>query len=114
MGEIRFARADKEIIEMLRKMTYLTPEIGHKPPDSDFASNPTACGAKTVRLFQCGLGVLLKLRVNRSSRPLETRTVRTNSYLRRLHNSCLDMNWLPLRLIPKRNGQLPDLMRIGR
>jgi integrase len=29
-------------------------------------------------------------------------TVSTNVYLRRLHNFCLDMNWLPWPLIPKR------------
>lgn len=29
-------------------------------------------------------------------------TVSTNIYLRRLHNFCLDMNWLPWPLIPKR------------
>ena len=29
-------------------------------------------------------------------------TVSTNVYLRRLHNFCTDMNWLPWTLIPKR------------
>jgi len=29
-------------------------------------------------------------------------TVSTNIYLRRLHNYCVDMNWLPWPLIPKR------------
>ena len=29
-------------------------------------------------------------------------TVSTNVYLRRLHNFCVDMNWLPWPLIPKR------------
>lgn len=33
---------------------------------------------------------------------LRAGTVSTNVYLRRLHNFCLDMNWLPWPLIPKR------------
>jgi integrase len=33
---------------------------------------------------------------------LQLGTVSTNIYLRRLHNFCLDMNWLPWPLIPKR------------
>jgi len=33
---------------------------------------------------------------------LQSGTVSTNVYLRRLHNFCLDMNWLPWPLIPKR------------
>jgi integrase len=33
---------------------------------------------------------------------LQCGTVSTNVYLRRLHNFCLDMNWLPWPLIPKR------------
>jgi integrase len=33
---------------------------------------------------------------------LEAGTVSTNVYLRRLHNFCVDMNWLPWPLIPKR------------
>lgn len=33
---------------------------------------------------------------------LETGTVSTNVFLRRLHNFCVDMNWLPWPLIPKR------------
>ena len=35
-------------------------------------------------------------------RVLQTGTVSTNVYLRRLHNFCVDMNWLPWPLIPKR------------
>src|SRR6266550_1327704 len=35
-------------------------------------------------------------------RVLQTGTVSTNIYLRRLHNFCLDMNWLPWPIIPKR------------
>ena len=35
-------------------------------------------------------------------RVLQTGKVSTNVYLRRLHNFCLDMNWLPWPLIPKR------------
>jgi integrase len=33
---------------------------------------------------------------------LQTGTVSTNVFLRRLHNFCVDMNWLPWPLIPKR------------
>lgn len=33
---------------------------------------------------------------------LRSGTVSTNVYLRRLHNFCLDMNWLPWPIIPKR------------
>lgn len=33
---------------------------------------------------------------------LQSGTVSTNVYLRRLHNFCVDMNWLPWPLIPKR------------
>ena len=33
---------------------------------------------------------------------MQTGTVSTNVYLRRLHNFCVDMNWLPWPLIPKR------------
>ena len=33
---------------------------------------------------------------------LQSGTVSTNVFLRRLHNFCVDMNWLPWPLIPKR------------
>jgi hypothetical protein len=33
---------------------------------------------------------------------LRNGTVSTNVYLRRLHNFCVDMNWLPWPLVPKR------------
>ena len=33
---------------------------------------------------------------------LQSGTVSTNIYLRRLHNFCVDMNWLPWPLVPKR------------
>ena len=35
-------------------------------------------------------------------RALRMGTVSTNVFLRRLHNFCLDMNWLPWPVIPKR------------
>lgn len=38
---------------------------------------------------------------------LRSGTVSTNIYLRRLHNFCLDMNWLPWPVIPKR--QWPEI-----
>ena len=33
---------------------------------------------------------------------LQSGTVSTNVFLRRLHNFCVDMNWLPWSLVPKR------------
>src|SRR5271170_6182745 len=38
---------------------------------------------------------------------LQMGTVSTNVYLRRLHNFCVDMNWLPWPILPKR--QWPDV-----
>jgi integrase len=38
---------------------------------------------------------------------LQAGTVSTNVYLRRLHNFCVDMNWLPWPLVPKR--QWPEV-----
>ncbi len=38
---------------------------------------------------------------------MQTGTVSTNVFLRRLHNYCVDMNWLPWPLIPKR--QWPEV-----
>src|SRR5450432_972812 len=38
---------------------------------------------------------------------LRNGTVSTNVYMRRLHNFCVDMNWLPWPLVPKR--QWPEL-----
>lgn len=35
-------------------------------------------------------------------RALQVGTVSTNVYLRRLHNFCVDMNWLPWPIVPKR------------
>ncbi len=35
-------------------------------------------------------------------RAMQNGTVSTNVYLRRLHNFCVDMNWLPWPLVPKR------------
>jgi integrase len=35
-------------------------------------------------------------------RVLQSGTVSTNVYLRRLHNFCVDMNWLPWPILPKR------------
>src|SRR5438552_3983956 len=47
-------------------------------------------------------------------RVLQTGTVSTNVYLRRLHNFCVDMNWLPWPLIPKRHGRPCGLRTSGR
>lgn len=44
---------------------------------------------------------VLETRPEHFLRVLEKGTVSTNVYLRRLHNFCLDMNWLPWPLIPK-------------
>ncbi|MFI5337029.1 MAG: hypothetical protein ACHQ5A_09615 [Opitutales bacterium] len=42
---------------------------------------------------------------------LQAGTVSTNNFLRRLHNFCVDMNWLPWPLIPKR--QWPISFSVG-
>jgi len=49
--------------------------------------------------------VIIETRAEVLLHVLQTGTVSTNVYLRRLHNFCVDMNWLPWPLIPKR--QLP-------
>lgn len=46
--------------------------------------------------------VILETRSEHLLRVLETGTVSTNVFLRRLHNFALDMNWLPWPAIPKR------------
>ncbi|MCI0540423.1 MAG: hypothetical protein L0Z50_34910 [Verrucomicrobiales bacterium] len=46
--------------------------------------------------------VILETRSEHLLRVLETGTVSTNVFLRRLHNFALDMNWLPWPVIPKR------------
>ncbi len=46
--------------------------------------------------------VIIETRAEVLLRVLQTGTVSTNVYLRRLHNFCVDMNWLPWPLIPKR------------
>ena len=38
---------------------------------------------------------------------LRSGTVSTNVYLRRLHNFCVDMNWLPWPIVPKRQATAP-------
>ena len=45
---------------------------------------------------------LLETRSEHFLRVLETGTVATNVFLRRIHNFALDMNWLPCSLIPRR------------
>src|SRR5208282_2637467 len=45
---------------------------------------------------------------------LQTGTVSTNVFLRRLHNFCVDMNWLPWPLIPKRQWTaVPVIVHLG-
>jgi integrase len=46
--------------------------------------------------------VLIETQGEQLLKVLQTGTVSTNVYLRRLHNFCVDMNWLPWPLIPKR------------
>jgi integrase len=45
---------------------------------------------------------LLETQAEQLLRVLEKGTISTNVYLRRLHNFCLDMNWLPWPVIPKK------------
>jgi integrase len=46
--------------------------------------------------------VIIETQGEQLLRVLQGGTVSTNVYLRRLHNFCLDMSWLPWPLIPKR------------
>jgi integrase len=46
--------------------------------------------------------VIIQTQAEALLQALRNGTVSTNVYLRRLHNFCLDMNWLPWPLIPKR------------
>lgn len=46
--------------------------------------------------------VLIETKGEALLRAMQAGTVSTNVYLRRLHNFCVDMNWLPWPLIPKR------------
>jgi integrase len=45
---------------------------------------------------------LLETQAEQLLRVLEKGTVSTNVYLRRMHNFCMDMNWLPWSIIPKK------------
>src|ERR1700722_1089129 len=47
-------------------------------------------------------GIVIETQGEQLLKVLQSGTVSTNVYLRRLHNFCLDMNWLPWPLIPKR------------
>jgi integrase len=46
--------------------------------------------------------VIIETKSEALLKALQMGTVSTNVYLRRLHNFCVDMNWLPWPLIPKR------------
>jgi len=46
--------------------------------------------------------VIIETQGEQLLKALQMGTVSTNVYLRRLHNFCLDMSWLPWPLIPKR------------
>ncbi|MBI4661544.1 MAG: hypothetical protein HY735_22200 [Verrucomicrobia bacterium] len=46
--------------------------------------------------------VIIETQAELLLRVLNSGTVSTNVYLRRLHNFCVDMNWLPWPLVPKR------------
>jgi integrase len=46
--------------------------------------------------------VIIETKAEALLKALHTGTVSTNVFLRRLHNFCVDMNWLPWPLIPKR------------
>ena len=46
--------------------------------------------------------VIIETKAETLLKVLQMGTVSTNVYLRRLHNFCVDMNWLPWPLVPKR------------
>ncbi len=46
--------------------------------------------------------IIVETQAEQLLRVLQSGTVSTNVHLRKLHNFCLDMNWLPWPLIPKR------------
>jgi integrase len=46
--------------------------------------------------------VIIETKAELLLKVLQVGTVSTNVYLRRLHNFCVDMNWLPWPLVPKR------------
>ena len=52
-------------------------------------------------------GIIIETQGEAILTALRNGTVSTNVYLRRLHNFCVDMNWLPWPLVPKR--QWPEL-----
>jgi integrase len=58
--------------------------------------------AKDKALQQLFPKVIIESQGEHLLKALKAGTVSTNVYLRRLHNFCLDMNWLPWPLIPKR------------
>jgi integrase len=51
--------------------------------------------------------IIIETQADTLLKVLQSGTVSTNIYLRRLHNFCLDMNWLPWPIIPKR--QWPEI-----
>src|SRR5262245_11206150 len=51
--------------------------------------------------------IIIETRADTLLKVLQRGTVSTNIYLHRLHNFCLDMNWLPRPIIPKR--QWPEI-----
>ena len=61
--------------------------------------------ALEVAALGAGFGsdrVILETNAEHFLRVLEDGTVSTNIYLRRIHNFALDMNWLPVPIIPRR------------
>ena len=50
----------------------------------------------------CRDRVIIETQAELLLKVLNAGTVSTNVYLRRLHNFCVDMNWLPWPIIPKR------------
>ena len=58
--------------------------------------------AKDKAFFLLLPQVIIETQGEQLLKVLQMGTVSTNVYLRRLHNFCVDMNWLPWPLIPKR------------
>jgi len=59
-------------------------------------------GARDKALDDIRHKIIIETNVKHLLQAIKTGTVSTNVHLRKLHNFCLSMNWLPWPLIPKR------------
>jgi integrase len=60
------------------------------------------CAAKDKALYGIRHKTIIETQAENLLQALKVGTVSTNVHLRKLHNYCLAMNWLPWQLIPKR------------